>query len=95
MPLLTQIKSLSDAHDVGKLCYSVSLQTLGTNSMIVKCKIDVYLMFMMLENCTTTETADVSLQTLGTKSMHSNTAVWLCTRTLMPVSPTSNKKKDL
>ena len=37
--------------------------------MIIKCKLDVYLMSMMLENFANTETANILLQTLGTKSM--------------------------
>ena len=48
---------------------NVSLQTLGTNSMIVKCKLDVYLMSTMLENYATAEMTNASLQTLGTNSM--------------------------
>ena len=63
--------------------------------MIVKHKLDVYLMYTMLENCTTTETANISLQTLETKSMSSNTTVWLCTSKLIPVSSTANKQIDV
>ena len=47
----------------------ILLQTLGTNSMIVKCKLDAYLMSTMVENYATSVTATVSLQIRGTNSM--------------------------
>ena len=48
---------------------NVVLQTLGTNSMTLKCKLDLYLMFTMFKNCATAETANVLLQNLGTSNM--------------------------
>ena len=65
---------------------NVLLQTLGTNNMIIKCKLDVFLMSTTFENCASNETAKVLLQTLETKSMHSYNTLW-CTSKLISVSP--------